>query len=238
MQYKGHRLRHELKFLITEPERDMLLSTIGAVMPLDPHSKDGGYLIRSLYFDDMYSGAYVDKQAGILRRRKHRIRIYNCSDSHISFEIKDKFDNYISKISAKITLDECRKIIAGDYGFMIDSPKQALRAGFIDARTKLLHPSVVVDYYRTAFVGQEGNVRITFDSDLRSGLGSTDIFNPDLVTVAAMEPGWLILEVKYDDYLPDTVRALLAPINARQSSQSKYTLCRSAQNTFYGKECN
>lgn len=236
MKYNGHPLRHELKYMINYHEYYSLASSIGSVMPCDENSVDGGYLIRSLYFDDMYNSSYSEKQAGILRRRKWRIRTYNLSDKVIKFEIKDKFDNYISKMSATITPEQCQGLMLGNFDFMIDSEKQALRAGFIDARLKQLTPRVIVDYYREAYVGEEGNVRITFDSDLRAGVGSLNIFDKELFTMPAMQEGTMILEVKYDDFLPQTVRKLLAPLDRRQTSLSKFTMCCDIQNTYYRKE--
>lgn len=236
MKYNGHVLRHELKYLINYSDYYTIAAAAGQILYPDENSGDDGYLIRSMYFDDIYDSAYRDKQAGVLRRRKHRIRIYNYSDSVIKYEIKDKFDSYISKISASITPDQCRRLVHGDFDFMIESDKQALRAGFIDARTKILRPAVVVDYNREAFVLDEGNVRLTFDSKLRAGFCTTDLFDPDMPTVPAIEPDMLIMEVKFDDYLPSVVQKLLAPVNSKQSSQSKYVMCRDAQNTYYRKE--
>ncbi|MBQ4312797.1 MAG: polyphosphate polymerase domain-containing protein [Clostridia bacterium] len=236
MKYNDHPLRHELKYLISYADYYSLAPQLNQFMPYDRYCQESGYFIRSLYFDDVYSSAYRDKEAGIARRRKHRIRIYNLSDSVIKFEIKDKFDSYISKTSASITREQLSSIIDGDCDFMLDSDKRALRMGFIDFRTKLLRPKVVVDYLREALVCEEGNVRITFDSQLRAGFGSYDIFDPQMATVPAIESDRLILEVKYDDYLPTYIKKLLAPLDRWQTSQSKFVMCRDAQNTYYRKE--
>ncbi len=236
MKYHGHPLRHELKYMISYKEYYSLAAAIGSVMPCDENSQDGGYFIRSLYFDDIYNSSYNEKQAGVFRRRKWRIRTYNLSDSVIKFEIKDKFDNSISKMSATITPEQCRQMMHCNFDFMLGSEKQALSAGFIDARLKQLHPQVIVDYYREAYVGEAGNVRITFDSDLRAAVGSLDIFDRNVLTVPAMQEGTMILEVKYDDFLPQTVRKLLAPLDRRQLSLSKFAMCCDTQNTYYRKE--
>ena len=236
MKYNNHPLRHELKYMINYTEYYSLASSIGSIMPCDEHSQDGGYFIRSLYFDDMYNNAYSEKQAGVFRRRKWRIRTYNLSDSVIKFEIKDKFDNYISKMAASITVEQCNRMMRGDFDFMLSSEKQALRAGFIDARLKQLHPKVIVDYYREAYVSEAGNVRVTFDSNLRAGVGSLNVFDRSLLTMPAMQEGTLIMEVKYDDFLPQTVKKLLAPLDRRQSSLSKFAMCCDIQNTYYRKE--
>jgi len=103
MKYNGHKLRHEMKYLITYRDYYLLRSRLEKVMKRDKNSGEDGYFIRSLYFDDIYDSCYLEKEDGVGRRRKYRIRIYNLDDDVIKFEIKDKFDSYISKSSATIT---------------------------------------------------------------------------------------------------------------------------------------
>lgn len=236
MEYNNHVLRHELKYMITYHDYYNLSSIMDSLMKRDEHSGDGGYFIRSLYFDDVYNSCYREKEDGVGRRRKYRIRTYNMDDGFIRFEIKDKFGNYISKQSAVITAEQCRQMMDCDYDFMLDSGSQTLRMGYIDARTKLLRPKVLVDYFREVFVCEEGNVRITFDSELRAGIGSNDILNPNVITLPAMDDDKLILEVKYDDFLPLSIKRILSPLNRWQSSVSKFWLCRKTQNVYYRKD--
>lgn len=236
MQYGSRFLRHELKFLITYADYYNLRASLCALMEPDENSGEDGYTIRSLYFDDIHDGAYLDKESGVGRRRKHRIRIYNGSDSVIKYEIKDKYGEFISKISAPISRDECEKLINTDFGFMIDSQYPALRSGYIDARCKLLKPRVIVDYEREAFVCEEGNVRITFDRDIRAGLDSFNIFDNGILTAPTLEPGTLVLEVKYDDFLPNFIRKALKKVDRRSLAVSKYVLCRKAKEIYYRRE--
>lgn len=238
MEHNSHILRHELKYLISYTDYQSAVRTIRQAMQYDPHCEEGKpYFIRSLYFDDVYSSAYAEKEAGVQRRRKHRVRIYDFKGETIKYEVKDKYDSYISKSSASITRDQAMGIIGGDFGFMsVPGQKQAVIYGLIDSRTRLLRPKVVVDYYREAFVCAAGNVRVTFDSRLRAGISSFDIFDPELPTVPAIEDDRLILEVKYDAFLPVYIRSLLRQFNAWQTSQSKYIMCVNAKNTFYRKD--
>lgn len=236
MKYNGHPLRHELKYLISYADYNSIAAAVSQIMYPDDNSGSDGYMIRSLYFDDMHDSAYREKDAGVFRRRKHRIRIYNFSDDVIKYEVKDKFDDCISKMSASITREQCESLMHSNFDFMLDSDKQALRVGFIDARTKILKPRVVVDYLRDAYVMDEGNVRLTFDQRLRAGFCSDNIFDKTLPTVSAIGEDTLIMEVKYDDYLPTIVRRLLSPLCSRASSLSKYVMCRDAQKTCYRKE--
>ena len=214
----------------------------------DEHGNEGKYFIRSLYLDDIYMADFNQKNAGLSRRRKYRIRIYDCSDDVIKFEIKDKFDSYISKKSSIITRDQCESILKGDFGFVSDmilhnrqtaesEKNRALRMGCIDCACKILRPQVVVDYDREVFICDEGNVRMTFDMNLRAGQGTGSIFDPHLPTVPAYENGKMILEVKYDDYLPQFIRRMLRSkkLSLWQSAESKYSLCCIAQANYFGK---
>ncbi len=236
MQYGSRFLRHELKFLITYNDYYQLKSSLCAILEPDENAAEDGYTIRSLYFDDIHDSAYVDKESGIGRRRKHRIRIYNNSDSVIKYEIKDKYGDFISKISAPITKSECARMINTNFDFMIDSPHPTLRAGYIDAKCSLLKPRVIVDYEREAYVCESGNVRITFDKDVRAGIDSFDIFDSGVITAPTLDPGTLVLEVKYDDFLPSFIRKELKKVNKRPMAISKYVLCRKAKETYYRRE--
>lgn len=85
------RYRHELKYLINEGEHAALACRMAPVFKLDKHAQAGGYTIRSLYFDDYCNSAYEEKDAGILMRKKYRVRIYNGSDKVIKLERKKKY---------------------------------------------------------------------------------------------------------------------------------------------------
>ena len=117
MQYKNRRLRHELKYIISFRDYYELRSRAMAFMRRDEHGDNGKYFIRSLYLDDIMLSDYNQKMDGWNRRRKYRIRIYDFSDEIIKFEIKDKFDSCISKVSDTITIDEYNCIVQGNFDF-------------------------------------------------------------------------------------------------------------------------
>ena len=248
LHYKTHGLRHELKYSISYADYLELRSRAMCLMRHDEHGNDGKYFIRSLYLDDIYMADFHQKDEGRSRRRKYRIRIYDFSRDMIKFEIKDKFDSFISKKSSVITPQQCGSIITGDFGFVGDMvlhdrenaekpENRALRMGYIDCACRILRPQVVVDYDREVFICDEGNVRMTFDINLRAGQSTGSIFDPHLPTVPAYENGKMILEVKYDDYLPQFIRRLLRSkkLSLWQSAESKYSLCFMAQSNYLGK---
>ena len=229
-------LRHELKFLIHPPQLEVLRHTVGRVLNLDPNAKrnGGSYHIRSLYFDTVFDDALYDKIAGVKDRDKYRIRIYNLSDAVIFMECKTKVGNLISKRSVKISRDVAEQLMAGDPSGLENTKSGLLRDVYREMRTRLLHPVVIVDYEREAYVHVAEEVRITFDMRVRSGLNSIDLFDPHVPTVPVLDRDETILEVKFNRLLPPYIRDLLsyACPEAVQTAVSKYTLCRQ----YEGKE--
>lgn len=220
--------RNEWKYLISLKEAELLKQRLMPFMKLDSHAQDGGYLIRSLYFDDYFNTAYNEKLMGVMNRQKWRIRIYNYTDNVISLERKKKSGSYILKESAKLSRAEFEKILAGDYTFLLERPENLCGEFYYECTSKLLRPKVIVDYDRVPLILDEGTVRITFDSNVRAAVGSFDIFDAGLPVLSAMETDRLILEVKYTEFLPQMIKELL-PLNGQEfTAVSKYTLCYDA----------
>ena len=217
--------RNELKYVISDPEADMLKSRLSYFMNTDPHAGGNGYMIRSLYFDDMHNSAYEQKIMGVYARKKWRIRIYDYSDSVISLERKVKNGNYIFKESARLSRDEAERLIEGDYGFLLKREENLCREFYAESSFSLLKPKVIVDYRRFPLVMDEGTVRITFDSEVCAAVGSYDIFDRELVKLPAQEYDREVLEVKYTEFLPFSVKKLLPMRGSEFSAFSKYVVC-------------
>lgn len=186
---KKERFRNEWKYLISTSEKEVLNLRMKPLMKLDPHAETGGYLIRSLYFDDYWNSAYEEKESGVLMRKKYRIRIYNYSAESIKLERKKKFGSYIYKEDAPLTKDEVQKILSGEYEFLLKSPYNLCREFYIECMSNMMRPRTIVDYEREPWIMDEGTVRITFDTDVRAAVGSYDIFDSTLPALSVLEPG-------------------------------------------------
>lgn len=229
MQQKRNGLpaRHELKYFINPAELESLRKRLRGALAMDEHCVGGRpYAIRSLYFDDIDDSAFYDKQAGVMHRDKYRIRIYNFSDKTIFLERKRKMGDLIQKSSVQITRRLCDQLVDGNPAGLYKAQNPLLQDMYVQMRTKLLRPRVLVDYEREAYVHPAEDVRITFDLALRSGLASRDLFNPRVPTVCPHDRNVEILEVKFNNYLPDYINALLHGVEAERSAVSKYILCR------------
>ncbi len=223
-------LRHELKFFISPLQYQVLSRTLKATLNPDPNGDENNqYHIRSLYFDTAYDSALYDKINGTANRDKYRIRIYNFSDQMIRLEGKSKFRDLISTRSVRITRDLAEQLISADPTGLESTASGLVSDAFREMRTNLLHPVVIVDYLREAYLHPAEEVRITFDMQLRSGLNSVDMFNPYLPTVPPFDHDEIILEVKYNQVLPPYIANLLTYAlrdGACRSAISKYVYCR------------
>lgn len=217
--------RHEYKYLINRAEKEILILRLRDVIKLDKNAKNGGYNIRSLYFDDYWNTAYNEKEHGVLMRKKYRIRIYNYEDHTINLERKKKFGAQIFKESAPITKEEFEMIMNGDYEFLKHSKYSLCKEFYVECVCNVLRPRVIVDYEREPWIMDEGTVRITFDEDVRAAIGGFNIFDKDLPTLPVIDEDKIVLEVKYTEFRPDIVRNLIQPFESEHVAVSKYVLC-------------
>ena len=217
--------RHEWKHEIDLSDLTALRRRLRAAARPDPHAPGGRYQIRSLYFDTPSDRALREKLDGVNRREKFRIRTYNGNSSFIHLEKKSKLGGLCAKESAPLTAEEVRLLIAGNLDWMPQDSRPLLQELYTKMRTQRLRPKTIVDYTREAYVYGPGNVRVTMDYDIRTGLGSTDFLDHGSVTIPV--PGSpIILEVKWDAYLPGCIRSAVQVEGRRTAAFSKYALCR------------
>lgn len=227
MEKKPH-YRHELKYDIGISEYLQLIPRIRTVMHKDLNTGDDGlYRIKSAYFDNYHDKALREKIEGIQKREKFRLRWYNDDFSWIMLEKKMKFNDLCLKYSVGLSEKEFIQIMNGDIEWMRFNKNLLIQELYIKEKCQLLRPKVIVSYTREPYIYEPGNVRITFDSDLRTSLHHPLSEGSETPLVdARMEQGKIILEVKYDDFLPSVISDILQLGNIRQSAFSKYGICR------------
>ena len=219
--------RHELKFTVSLTDCLVIRQRLRAVAQTDPHVDESGkYRIRSLYFDTPDDNALREKLYGVSMREKFRIRMYNDDNSFIKLEKKAKVGGVGNKRSASLSPEQCEAIIAGDIEWMKDSGNPLLVEFYGKWKGTLLRPKTIVEYTREPFLYRPGNVRITLDSDIRTGIRSLDFLNPDLPLIRTHAVPVTIMEVKYDDFFPAVIRDAIQLGNRKSSVFSKYAVSR------------
>lgn len=220
------RARYEFKHSLNYGDYVVLRDRLRHIMLRDEHAgENGDYRVRSLYFDTPGDKALREKIDGVDKREKFRIRRYLNGGDYLKLEKKSKIHGMCYKRSAQITAEEIAAIQNGDLGWMAEDNRELIGELYINMQSERLKPKTVVDYTREPFICRAGNVRITFDRDIRTGLYSTDFMSDDLPTIKAGDE-IVLLEVKYDQFIPDYIADVLQLGTRRACACSKYALCR------------
>lgn len=218
--------RVEDKYLLPRNDYYELQERLRTVMEPDANAgADGRYTISSLYYDDIADTDYHETVEGNPRRRKHRVRIYNQSLNVIRLEVKTKQYERIAKVSARITRQELSDLMQGRtiaWGTYRDDARSVFNESML---CRHLRPKVIVTYERTAFIYGPGNTRITFDTNIRASSMVERFGDPALIH-DRLEGEDYVLEVKYDQFLPDHIRQILETNTMLRETYSKYALCR------------
>ncbi|MGI6743167.1 MAG: polyphosphate polymerase domain-containing protein [Eubacteriales bacterium] len=217
--------RHEVKHEISNHDMLVLRQRLRAVMKPDHYTINGRYAIRNLYFENLDDKALREKLDGVMTREKYRIRLYNNDPSFILLERKFKHGGLGYKTSANLTPIQAQAIANGDVEWMSRSTDEVIFGFYIRFRNEGLKAKVIVEYIREPFVFAPGNVRVTLDSDIRTGMSCLDFLNPGCVTVPIKDSP-CILEVKWDNYLPDVIRNAIQLDGRRSAAFSKYAASR------------
>lgn len=223
----GGMYRHEFKYLINTSQLKLLEHRLDSIMKLDPHvDETGRYQIRSLYFDDLYNTCFYEKEDGTDPREKYRIRIYNGSTDRIRLELKRKEAGKIQKKSCKMTLEQTRRLVNGGRLEWEEDMDPLLKKLYILQETKGMKPKTIVEYERVPYVNKEGNVRVTLDLDVRASSDVSSFLDKETKCRPIMPLGRQLMEVKWDEFIPDHIFRSIQIEGLTQTTFSKYYLCK------------
>lgn len=224
-----------MKYICPEIELRAVERRIGCVMRPDAHADENGeYLIRSVYFDDYRRSCFHDNEDGVDPRAKFRIRIYNYSDARISLEKKRKSRNMCGKLSCTIDRDTCEKMLRGESIHDQIGRNPLLDEWIVLNETARFRPVMLGEYVRKPYIYRLGNVRITFDRFICATRQFERLFERETSRVMVLPTGYHVLEVKYDDYLPDVIYQLIENGHMVQTTFSKFFLgCKAIGGNVY-----
>lgn len=219
--------RHELKFMVSDIMLEKIRYRLQPLMQPDSHITDQYYTIRSLYFDDLYDTGMYENEDGVDNRSKYRIRMYNNDAAFLKLERKSKYRGMTRKKSAAISAEAAKHYITEDTltaAFSLSTaPSEKLLNEF---HCKHLMPKCIVEYDRSAFVEALGNVRVTFDQNIRGSIFCNEFFTPTAMLFPVLPDGMHILEIKYDEFLPQYILQAVDIGALRKQSFSKYCIVR------------
>ena len=217
--------RHELKHYINASDYAQIRARLCAIAKPDKYAgPDGGYIIRSLYFDNYSDKAVIEKLSGQSRREKFRLRLYNSNTSFIRLERKSKANRLTYKESTVITAEQCEALLAGKYDCLKQPGTPLLMELYTKIHYQNLRPRNIVEYHREAYTYHAGNVRITFDTRIKTSNSVTGFLKPNPTTIPAANA--IIMEIKYDGFMPDFIHDCLQIGWRNQTEFSKYLVAR------------
>lgn len=220
-------MRHEIKSRVNAAEAAALRARLSAVMPRDRHAgPDGAYYIHSIYLDTPTRRALMEKQVGVPKRDKYRIRYYNEDREHFRLERKSKVGSLCDKVGCSLNRSEVDRLMQGNILWMQTDDRRLVREVYLKMRQELLFPSVQVHYKREPFIYGPGNVRVTLDSEIRTGIFDTDFLDPTQPRIRTQSDDFVLVEVKFDAYLPEVIRDVVQS-HCRAHSFSKFEACHS-----------
>lgn len=218
--------RNELKYYINYTDYNVLFNILKEHLAQDENAiRTEGY-IRSLYFDNIFDSAFEEKQAGTLNRKKHRLRIYDLSTDKVKFEIKNKFNNQIFKETAFISREDAIKVQSGNYEVLLNYNNPILNKAYGEFKRSPYRPVAIIEYTREAFMFHLNDTRVTFDKHVKATSEKLNIFDQTQLMKPLLKQGILILEVKYNNYLPVWIKKLIQIPRFERSAISKYCIGR------------
>ena len=223
----NQKYRHEYKYIISDTDAVILKERLKKLMTLDTHT--GGkesYNIRSLYYDNYIDGCYYDNENGNDPKEKFRIRIYNGKTSRISLECKRKERGKTNKEACLISEEQCKFLMGESKQYTISElPTLARKLALLKSQ-QLMKPVVIVEYDRIPFVYATGNVRVTIDQSLRTSSDVAKFLTGGYSKRPIIQSGFSILEVKWDELIPDWLFQVCQLDSLVHTACSKYYYCR------------
>ena len=221
-------LRQEKKYLITLPDARQLSRRLSEVMRPDQHNGNGGYWIRSLYFDTLDDDDFWDKADGTELRRKIRLRCYDPTADFAMLEMKQKEGAYQKKRSLRLSREDAARLARGDYAPLLAREEPFAQECYGLMRHRCYRPRAVVEYTRQAYIAKENRIRVTIDSRIVATEACFDLFSPKLLQCPVLDPFHAVLEVKFNGFLLSYVKQLAGTADRSEYSVSKYCMARGA----------
>ena len=219
-------VRCEKKYIINEADYKILSGLLSSVMKKDKFANSNNeYYVRSLYFDSIDDKDYKEKQAALEKRQKVRLRIYNLGSDIVKLENKRKYGSFMIKQVSEISYKDAIELIKGDYDCLLRYNNDIVNRIYAELNASNRIPKVIVDYHREAYVEEDMGFRINFDKRI-SAYNGDDLFSDNLSLVPLQMDNYYVLEVKYSNYLPSYIQAILSSFNLIETTYSKYVYSR------------
>lgn len=212
--------RYELKFLLSEDQKERLMTYFPCYMRPDPY---GLTTIRNLYYDSDHYRLNRRSIEKPVYKEKLRLRGYGniLPDSPVFVELKKKYKKIVYKRRLSMSEREATAWLAG-ISVPSDRSQIACEIEYVLHYYESLHPVVFLAYDRSAYFGKEdATFRITLDKNIVCR--QSDLSLISAVYGACLLPkGQVLMEIKSMGAIPLWLVHFLAEEKLYQTSFSKY----------------
>lgn len=219
-------MRREMKYPISYFDYVELSQRLYNILKEDKNNGQGGYLVRSLYFDSHSNSDFYEKLVGVEDRKKIRLRIYRHDEPRVKLEIKRKYGDSQIKRTISISREDAQGLIDQDYDVLLKYDSDVARTIYNIMKVNRLRPVVLIEYRRKAFIHPMNEIRLTLDTEIRSNEFNFDFFAKDPVLVPTEDYFTGILEVKFNGFIFKWITDILKDFNLDRQSYSKYMVSR------------
>ncbi len=218
--------RKEIKYLVPFEKINYLKSIFDNILERDKYGKNGTYVVRTQYYDTLEEDDLFDNLSGIIEKKKIRLRTYFEDESTFKLEYKYKYNTDSTKYSLIITRDEAKQMENHKYDFLLNKKSELALFFYYKLLQGCYRPKTIVEYNRLAYVYPVSRVRITFDTNVRATAYPYGLFEERLNTFPIISPDLGVLEVKYNEFLPSSLKHILESIDTLPQANSKYLKAR------------
>ncbi len=220
MSYQTIFKRYELKYLLTESQRQKVLRAMEPYMALDQYGKT---VIRNIYFDTDNYRLIRRSIDGPTYKEKLRIRSYRRAEpkSTVFVELKKKYRKVVYKRRIALPEQEAMEWVTGRKHCRENSQI----SGEIDYFLKYyedLSPAVFLSYEREAFYALDGSgFRVTFDNNILCRQNDLSL-ESDVYGIPILPKDLKLMEIKCTGAIPMWMTRLLSEEHIYKTSFSKY----------------
>lgn len=212
--------RYELKFMLTQSQKQALLQVMEPYMALDQY---GRTTIQNLYYDTDSFRLVRRSMERPEYKEKLRVRSYGTAreDGRVFVELKKKYDHVVYKRRLTLPEPDAMAWLAGDKSAAPDS-QIGREIDYFCAFYRDLRPQVFLSYEREAYFERGGgDFRVTFDENILTRRTALSLKTSPWGT-PLLPHGTVLMELKTPGGIPLWMTRFLTENHIYKTSFSKY----------------
>lgn len=212
--------RYEIKYMLTQEQKQQVLQTMKPYMELDGY---GRTTIRNIYFDTDNFRLIRNSIEKPAYKEKLRVRSYAQADenSTVFVELKKKYQSVVYKRRISMTEAEAMNWLSNEEHCHKDTQISREVDYFLEYY-ETLHPAVFLSYEREAYYEKAGgDFRVTFDDNILCRQEDLSL-KSEVYGTSLLPEEMVLMEIKCSGGIPLWMTRILSEQQIFRTSFSKY----------------